>query len=190
MSRRPESLNARVQRAAARSAWFFELAPRLVEMPAPIQKHDDPFLPYSRTVIASTVDVAAGYVFDVAAYLALGAAGAVALERAVAVATTSDRLAVLHGPFARPEYATFASDRALGVDAATVTDETLSAAFGAQGVAVLSPGSAGDYRFNYAAGMLVINGIEFRLAKSDFISRFQREDFADALRAAAAELTA
>ncbi len=190
MSRKPEPLIARVERAAARSPWFFELAPHLLALPAPIQKHDDPFLPFSRAVITATAYVAAGYVFDVAAFLALGAAGAVALERAVAIATVSGCLAVLHGPFARPDYATFASDRALGVDAATVTDERVAAAFVADGVAGLLPGSSGDYCFDRAVELITIGGVRFRLATSDFVNRFQREDFAEALRVAAAELPA
>ena len=121
--------------AHQRSHVLVEIAPRVVDMPAPIQKYDDPFLPYCRAVFAATGDFAAGYVLDLAAFLALGAAGAVALERAAAIlAVTPPMLSILHGPFARAEYAAFCGPTALHVDGATVTDLGVATAFTAQGI--------------------------------------------------------
>ena len=183
------ALVSKARRANAHSSWLLELAPRVAELPAPIQKHDDPFLPYCRAVFAATEGYAAGYVFDLAAFLALGAAGAVALERAVAVvAATPALLAVIHGPFARPEYALFAGEAALRADAATVTDPAVAAAFAVHGVAGLvvtdAPDSTVD-SVNLEAGRARLAGLDFRIARQSYLNRFQREDFQTALREAA-----
>jgi hypothetical protein len=168
---------------------MIEIAPRVPELPALIQKYDDPFLPYCRAVIQTTSDYVAGYIFDLAAFLALGAAGAVALERAVAiVAASPDILSVVHGPFARPEYAVFAGDRALRADAASVTSADVAAAFSAEGVAGLvsqrGAFNGGDW-LDLAAGQMRLAGVEFRIARQSFLDGFKREDFSEALRAAA-----
>lgn len=181
----------RVQRAYMRSTWLLELTPRVAEMPAPIQRYDDPFLPYCRAVFAATNDLVAGYVFDLAAFLALGAAGAVALERAVAlVAATPDMLSVIHGPFTRPDYAEFIGEKALRADAATVTDCGTAAGFAAYGVTGLTltaDRESGMDGLNLDEGWALWGGLWFRLARQHFLDQFQREDFAAALHAAAVE---
>ena len=73
-------------------------------MPYPMQRYDDPFLPYGRAVIDATSDIACAYVFDLAAYLSIGASGAIALERTIAY-VPSPSLTILHGMFTRAEYA-------------------------------------------------------------------------------------
>lgn len=181
----------KVQRAHSRSAWLLELAPRVAEMPAPIQKYDDPFLPYCRAVFTATSDWVAGYVFDLAAFLALGAAGAVALERAAAVlAATQDAVSVIHGPFTRPDYAGFCGETALRTDGATVTGAAIAAAFTARGVKglnFLTDGDTGVDGLNLMDGWARWDGLQFRIARQRFLDQFQREDFAVTLRAAAAE---
>jgi hypothetical protein len=67
------------------------LAPLITKMPLPMLYSDDPFLPFSKAVIDATRVHVSVYCFDLARYLALGAAGAIALERAIAYANT-DRL--------------------------------------------------------------------------------------------------
>jgi len=168
---------------------LLELAPRVVEMPVPIQKYDDPFLPYCRAVFALTSDLVAGYVFDLAAFLALGAAGAVALERSVAmVAATPDMVSVIHGPFARSDYAEFIGEKALRADAATVTDTTTAAGFAACGVTgLLLAVDSGTDELNLDEGWAQLGGLQFRLVRQHFLDQFQREDFATVLRAAAVE---
>ncbi|MFN8377149.1 MAG: hypothetical protein U0452_00620 [Anaerolineae bacterium] len=179
----------KVQQAQSRSQWLIELAPRITDMPALIQKYDDPFLPYCRAVFAATQDFVAGYVFDLAAFLALGAAGAVALERAVAViAATPATLAVIHGPFARGDYATFVGEMALRADAATVTGIGIATAFEAQGVIGLPvvEGPQGNHDgANLNGGWLRLAGLPFRVARRSFVDRFKRDDFEMSLRHAA-----
>ncbi len=96
------------------------LAPRLVEMPAPIMRYDDPFLPFGRAIIENTQDLVCAYVFDLASYLTLGAAGARALERTIPI--VPDNLPrILHGPFVTAAYVKTAE--AFAVDAVTLTAE-------------------------------------------------------------------
>jgi hypothetical protein len=97
------------------------IAPRLEKMPLLIQKYDDPFLPFGKTVIDATNDVVCAYMFDLAAYLALGAAGAISLERTVDY-VGSDVVTILHGPFSTPDYVKMMDETAFGVDAVTLSD--------------------------------------------------------------------
>lgn len=102
-----------------RSTLAIALAPTQEKMPYPLMRHDDPFLPYSRAVIDATVDITCAYIFDMAAYLSVGASGAIALERAIAY-VPAPTLKILHGPFARADYARLISDSAFAADAATL----------------------------------------------------------------------
>lgn len=95
------------------------IAPVVSRMPAVMQKYDDPFFPFGKALIQATRDVVCAYVFDFAAYLAIGAAGAVALERTVAYAR-GEAVTILHGPFASPAYAQLMDENAFGVDAVTL----------------------------------------------------------------------
>lgn len=95
------------------------LRPDFRKLPLPIQRFDDPFLPFTRAVVESTHDLLAGYMLDFPAYLALGAAGARALERSLGV-IGKDRLKILHGPFAGPHYSAMMEATAFAVDAATI----------------------------------------------------------------------
>jgi hypothetical protein len=108
------------------------LAPQVLKMPLPIQKFDDPFLPFGKAIINATRDLVCAYVFDLACYLALGAAGAVALERTIAYAGR-DTVTILHAPFASAAYANAASDAAFNVDAVTVTDSRFAPGYSSEG---------------------------------------------------------
>src|SRR5262249_31784814 len=86
--KRQASMNFRALVEAAQernqSTLAIGLAPALNKLPYEIQRYDDPFLPYTKAVIDTTADLVCGYVLHLGAYLALGAAGAVALERSLA----------------------------------------------------------------------------------------------------------
>ncbi|MDX2160604.1 MAG: hypothetical protein SF162_04685 [bacterium] len=97
------------------------LRPRLSEMPAPMARYDDPFFPFSKALIDVTHDVVCTYLFDMAAYLALGAAGAVALERSIAAARAFNVAALLHGQFASADYLHAAGGSGFNADGVTVT---------------------------------------------------------------------
>jgi hypothetical protein len=102
------------------------LRPQMAKLPLPIQRHDDPFLPLSRAVIDAAHPYVVGVMFDLAAYLALGAAGAVALERAIAYAgSRGDLLSILHAPFATADYAAATSALAFAPDGVTIVNSSL-----------------------------------------------------------------
>lgn len=95
------------------------LAPQLSRMPAPLARYDDPFLPFGKAILAATADKVCAVVFDLASYLALGAAGAVALERTIP--HVPDHIpTILHAPFSTPDFARAAFEEAFDVDAVTL----------------------------------------------------------------------
>src|SRR5579859_1021511 len=95
------------------------LAPALNRLPEESQRWDEPFLPFGKAVIDTTHDLVCAYVFHLGAYLALGAAGAVALERTMAY-VPSGIVKILHGPFASDDYVTAAFEEGFGADAVTL----------------------------------------------------------------------
>src|SRR5690606_27503216 len=74
------------------------LSPAFEKMPLPMQRYDEPFLPFGKAIIDATHDLVAGYVFDLEAYLIPGAAGMIALERTISY-LPSDLIEVLPGAF-------------------------------------------------------------------------------------------
>lgn len=119
---------------AHQSCLLIEIAPWPEKIPYPLLRHDDPALPYSKAVIDATAPYACGYVFDLAAFLCVGASGAIALERAAAY-VPAPLLRVLHGPFATGAYRRAASESAFAVDAVTLatTDPQAIEAYGGDG---------------------------------------------------------
>lgn len=107
---------------ATRSDILLLIAPRLSQLPLPVIRYDDPFLPFARAIINATRDLVCGYMFDLGAYLALGAAGAIALERTLPL-VDEKLIKVLHGPFAGPNYAAAAFESAFACDAVTLVDD-------------------------------------------------------------------
>jgi hypothetical protein len=105
------------------SALAIGLAPRLDKLPLPIQRYDDPFLPYGRAIIEATSDLVSAYVFHLGAYLALGAAGAIALERTIA-AVPMHLVKILHAPFATADFVRASFEDAFGADAVTLAPTT------------------------------------------------------------------
>ncbi len=66
--------------------------------PLPLQVYDEPMLPFARAIIEATQDLVCAYQFNLAYYLAEGAAGMVALERITRL--VPDELPIiLDGPF-------------------------------------------------------------------------------------------
>ena len=93
--------------------------PIIHKMPGIIQKYDEPFLPFGKAVINTTHDLVCAYIFDLATYLSIGAAGAIALERTVAY-VPNNIMTILHGPFSTTDYNVLIDDISFGVDAITI----------------------------------------------------------------------
>jgi len=98
------------------------IRPRVLDLPLPIQRFDDPFFPFSKALISATSDLVDGYLLDFASYLAIGAPGAVALERTIGF-ISKERLKVLHGNFGGRDYHVLIDPIAFTVDALTIAHE-------------------------------------------------------------------
>jgi hypothetical protein len=108
--------------AAKHTRLAIGLAPVVEKLPLALARYDDPFLPFGKALIAATGAYACAYVFHLGAYLAYGAAGAVALERTLAC-VPAGCLRILHGAFGNADYARAASDHALNVQAVTLAKQ-------------------------------------------------------------------
>lgn len=123
----PARFIEKVRAATARnqSALMVGIAPVQARFPGEIQRHDEPFFPFGKAVINQTADLVAGYVFHLGHYLALGAAGAIALERTLAY-VPAGLLKILHGEFANAEFAAAALTSPLDVDAVTLAEHVMN----------------------------------------------------------------
>lgn len=170
------------------------LNPRPSLLPHPIQRYDDPYLPFGRAVINTTRDSVCAYVFDLAAYLGIGAAGAIALERTIAYAA-QDTLTILHGPFTGTGYAATADSTGFGVDAITLTrpsDLPFYLNHPPGGAFLMTdteeiPAEGGI--FLEARRLLLLYGtnqrkVQIRLTGDDVLYAGGRDDFAEKIRAA------
>ncbi len=152
------------------------LNPRAAQLPLPMARFDDPFLPFGKAIINATRDLVCAYVFDLAAYLALGGAGAVALERTIAYVGDA-AVTILHGPFTGTGYVEAAL--AFGVDAVTLEDEIDIDTYRAAGLGAFVVGSRIE-------GVIVPIGstLQIRLADEHLIEAGRGDDFAEQVRTA------
>ncbi|GAB1420179.1 hypothetical protein MASR2M15_02620 [Anaerolineales bacterium] len=100
---------------------ILQIAPKVDKLPVEIQRYDDPFLPYSKALIDCSIDLVCAYYLDFAAFMALGAAGAIALERTCAYVEGSVPN-ILHASLGSIDYSDMLSENTLAVDAVTVKD--------------------------------------------------------------------
>jgi orotidine-5'-phosphate decarboxylase len=197
----------------SRSSLAIGLAPSPNRLPLSMQRYDDPLLPFGKAVIDSTHDLVCAYVFHLAAYLAPGASGAVALERTIAYVPASV-IKILHGPFASADYNqavdAFGADAvtlAHSVDPAVVTPYTQAPGSGAfvearvepdaQAVSAMvrstgNPGQVGIYA-RVAPGHHTLSLLDEAVPDIDWycedaICLSVEDDFRDALRSAAEKL--
>lgn len=146
--------------------------PTVERMPLPIRRYDDPFLPFGKAVINATRDLVCGYLFNFADYMALGAAGAVALERTIAYAGF-DRLSIIHGPFANKEYVRLLDVAAFNADAITFV-------YKIEGRYAVIDGNAHTMgKFDLATRCIMVNSRpEISIAGDDVLYADFGEDFA------------
>lgn len=98
------------------------LNPRIELLPLAAARFDDPFLPFGKAIINATQDLVCAYVFDLAAYLSIGAAGAIALERTIRYVPV-ERATILHGPFYGDGFSEMADSTGFAVDAITIVNK-------------------------------------------------------------------
>ncbi|MDZ4670492.1 MAG: hypothetical protein SH821_06455 [Phototrophicales bacterium] len=107
------------------------ISPHLMQMPTPVKAYDDPFLPFGKAVINATRDVVAGYIFDFPAYLAIGAAGAVALERTIGYVDRT-LITIIDGQFSGAGYVHLADEGTFNADALILADDNHLSAYTAR----------------------------------------------------------
>jgi len=129
----------------SKSRTILSIAPMLERLPPESQRFDDPLLPYSKAIIAASSGLVSGYLLNFTAYLTLGGAGIVALERALAFATASGSVTILDGAFASAEYAAALNHGELMIDAVTLQDAGLCAAFENKGMTPILKADSGKY---------------------------------------------
>lgn len=106
---------------AHKTHWMVYLSPQVDKLPLAIQRHDDPFLPYIRAIQDAIGDLICGYIFDLGAYLALGGAGAVALERSIHHVRET-HFVIVDAAVASAQYTGFWDDTAYRCDGITIAD--------------------------------------------------------------------
>jgi len=173
------------------------LVPRLALLPLPMQRFDDPFLPFGKAIIDATRDLTCAYIFDLAAYLSIGAAGAIALERTLAY-VGSDTVTILHGLFAGAGYAGISEEGAFAADAVTLVDGQYLDAYlkrADRSALIVRGGSpttldapdTGGYYWNEAQVFTMLGSsgqiLQIRMAAESVLYASQGDDFAERARA-------
>jgi hypothetical protein len=162
------------------------IAPRLAKMPLPMMYVDDPFLPFSKAIIDATKDLICAYIFDFPAFLSTGAAGAVALERAMAYAR-SDAVTILDGRFMEWGYAEAAL--AFNADAITMFHTPFAELYfrlpdlGVMFVGYGAPYPRDDLTYHPDHHIISLQDTKLRVTNEDFLYQARGEDFAEQIRA-------
>lgn len=176
------AVRLRAVQASRNTSLGLTVAARLTTLPLPIQRYDDPFLPYGKAIIGATRDLVCAYVFDLAAYLAIGAAGAVALERTIAYARADgETICILHAPFATDSYVQAMSDAAFAVDAVTLTADAPAEPYLQAGLGVYLTDTRATALLHHPAN---VDPVEIRLLPESLVTADRGDDFAQTLRAA------
>lgn len=167
------------------------LAPLFHALPIAIQRFDEPLFPYTKVLVQDTQDLAAGYVFDLARFLAFGAAGAVALERSMRYVPATHAV-ILHGAFADAAYARLIDTLAFGGDALTVLNASIARACQAimpQTTCITLEESNTDFAFwQRSSGILQFGELTARVTTIDFLQKISTEDFVARIRQGLAAL--
>ncbi|MEQ8677937.1 MAG: hypothetical protein RLP44_03430 [Aggregatilineales bacterium] len=167
--------------------------PTIEKMPLPIRRFDDPFLPFGKAVINATGDLVCGYMFNFVDYLALGAAGAVALERTIAYAG-NNHLTILHGAFSHINYIRFLDVTAFNADAITIIPEiTKNTSSVSQQVITVDGQLSGIYNTETKridVGLDHTTNVQINVAGDDVLYAGFGEDFSEVLRNRVGEFNA
>jgi hypothetical protein len=174
----------RIQRECG-SNLALQVAPRLSRLPMPIQRYDDPFLPFGKAVIQATRDLVCAYGFDFPAYLAIGAAGAIALERTIAYAG-KEVITILDGSFGPAVYLALMDETAFNADAITMLNDEFPIVRNDKAVFVFETNklqTAGKPTYYQLEGLLTIEDLRVQLVREDVLYLSSGENFAEPIRA-------
>jgi hypothetical protein len=171
------------------------IAPQISMLPLPIQRYDEPFLPFGKTLIDATANIVCAYIFDLPSYMALGAVGVVALERTIDYVPQTV-ITILHGSFGHAGYAHLSDENAFGVDALTVAPGLELAPFTTRsdrGVFVLDGNNAEYGVFDTAHQEMryctdVVTAIRIRVTPEGLIYRGRLDDFNQVVRDAVEQM--
>lgn len=171
--------------------WLLYMSPEVEKLPLDIQRYDDPFLPYIRAIHRVAAEVVCGYVFDLGAYLRMGAAGAVALERSIDLVGET-HLTILDSAFGSERYVTLWEETAFGCDALTITDAALMAAYSARvdRCAFVLGGGDGLPAYDSPEGVFRVDGLTLRMLPEDTLYRARSLTFEETLREVLAQAVA
>lgn len=171
---------------SARHSLALYVAPRLDRMPPLFQQYDDSFLPYMRSIYTATEDLVCAYVFNFADYLAIGAAGAIALERSIALASET-HITILDARFSTAAYERVWDETSFGCDAVTITTNAPQDAFQNRSdrQAFTVTGSL-EYpaRYDVEKGLFILKQHTLHLLPLDTLEGARSLTFKDTLRGA------
>lgn len=175
----------KLMRAQARSSNFaLYIAPKLDRMPPAFQQYDDPFLPYMRSIYAATEDLVCAYMFGFADYLAIGAAGAIALERSIAIASET-HVTILDARFAAADYDRVWDEAAFGCDAVTVTPDAPVSTFQKRSdrqAFTVTDSEEFPARYDITKGLFILAQSALQLLPRDTLDRARSLAFEETLR--------
>ncbi|MCU0465880.1 MAG: hypothetical protein MUF38_15090 [Anaerolineae bacterium] len=171
--------------------WLLNLSPEVEKLPLDIQRYDDPFLPYLRVIHRAAAGMVCGYVFDLGAYLRMGAAGAVALERSIDLVGET-HLTILDSGFGSDRYVTLWEETAFGCDALTLRDASLLAAYSgrADRCAFIVGGDESIPAYDASGRIFRVDGLTLRMLPEDTLFRARSLNFEDTLREVLAQAVA
>jgi hypothetical protein len=165
------------------------IAPRIEKMPYGIMRYDEPFLPFGKAIIDASKALVSAYVFDLAAYMALGAVGMVALERTIDYAG-QDVITILHGAFGSPDFALVSDENAYGMDAVTIVQGVMPTRFMERqdrmafildsGTPTDSTDGVGRWWINH--DLMRLNEHSLHVTTEAFLYKHRHEQFRQALR--------
>lgn len=167
--------------------WALYISPEVEKLPFEIQRYDDPFLPYMRAIYEATHDLTCAYMLDFGAYLRLGAAGAVALERSIDFIGDTHPV-ILDTALASERYKGLWDETAYGCDALTVADARVLKGYQERvdRAAFLMLSGEPDGRLSPTywvdKGLLSIETLYVRLLPEDVLFKARSLNFTETLR--------
>lgn len=99
------------------------ISPDIDLIPQHILRYDEPFLPLGKAIFDATSQHVCAYVFDLPAYMALGAVGMIALERTIDY-VGFQHITILDGQFSDHAYFVVMDENSFGADAITLNSQT------------------------------------------------------------------